>query len=217
MESGSARGAWRIDPDMKKRKEMNEAAMIRVDRETSPMQEWLLGAQAGDERAFEMLVRRFQPMVFKVGFGFFHDRDEALEVLQETFLRVYRHLNRFTHSGGLSPWIYRTAVNICIDHYRSKQKRGERERNLILMHPGSEIDAEVPEEILEKEERQSRLREAVRLLPDRERSVFVLKHFNHLKMKEIARILDISVGTVKSTHFRAMNHLRRVVASGGAQ
>jgi len=196
---------------------MNATAMTSGEAVISPLGEWLVDAQAGDARAFEKLVMRFQPMVIKVGLGFFRDRDEAMEVLQETFIRVYRHIHDFDRPGGLSPWIYRTAVNICIDRYRSRQKRGERQRNLILMHPVTEAKADSPDEILEEEERQLRLRGAVGMLPERERSVFILKHFNHLKLKEIAGILDISVGTVKSTHFRAVNHLRKAVASGGAQ
>jgi len=169
----------------------------------------------GDSRAFETLVKRLQPMVFKVAMGFFRDSDDAMEVLQDTFLRVYRNIERVDRAVGLTGWVFRIATNICIDRYRSRQKRGERERKLTLLQSGVADPAGNPEERLQQADRLKRLQAAVDKLSERERSVFVLKHVNHMKMTDIAAALDISVGTVKSTHFRAVNHLRREVAAGG--
>jgi len=179
------------------------------------LEELLDRSRSGDSRAFEALVRRLQPMVFRVALGFFRDRDEAQEVLQDTFLRVYRNLDRIDRSVGLRGWVFRIATNICIDRYRSRCKRGERERGLTLLEKEAAEETSDPETMLQRSERLELLQAAVDKLPERERSVFVLKHMNHLKLKEIAATLDISLGTVKSTHFRAVNHLRREVAAGG--
>jgi len=179
------------------------------------LEDLLERSRSGDSRAFEALVRRLQPMVFRIALGFFRDRDEALEVLQDTFLRIYRNLHRVDQSVGLQGWVFRIATNICIDRYRSRRKRGEKERGMTLLETRESAHNADPEDMLEKSDRLERLQAALDRLSDRERSVFVLKHINHLKLKEIAATLDISLGTVKSTHFRAVNHLRREVAAGG--
>ncbi|MBN1197060.1 MAG: sigma-70 family RNA polymerase sigma factor [Candidatus Aminicenantes bacterium] len=187
----------------------------QCESQRDELRELLARSQKGDARAFESLVRLLQPMVFQIALGFFRDHDDAMEVLQDTFLRVYRNLHKVDHAVGLRGWVFRIATNIAIDHYRARRKRSDRERKLTLIQNGITDRSHNPEERSEQAERVKRLQAAVDQLSTRERSVFVLKHINHLKMKEIAAILDISLGTVKSTHFRAVNHLRREVAAGG--
>ena len=191
------------------------STLPQIETHVDEMEDLLTRSRKGDARAFESLVRLLQPMVFQVALGFFRDHDDAMEVLQDTFLRVYRNLHKVDHAVGLRGWVFRIATNIAIDHYRARRKRGERERKLTLIQSGITDPAHNPEERSEQEDRVKRLQAAVDQLSTRERSVFVLKHVNHLKLKEIAAILDISLGTVKSTHFRAVNHLRREVAAGG--
>jgi RNA polymerase sigma-70 factor (ECF subfamily) len=189
--------------------------MTEMETSADELDELLERSRSGDARAFESLVRLLQPMVLQIALGFFRDRDDAMEVLQDTFLRVYQNLQKVDGAVGLRGWVYRIATNIAIDHYRARRKRGERERKLTLMHNPVTAAGQNPSGRIEQEERLRRMQEAVDRLSTRERAVFVLKHINHLKMKEIAAILDISLGTVKSTHFRAINHLRREVVGGG--
>ncbi len=168
----------------------------------------------GDSSAFSELVRYYQKGIFKLAFNFFNDRDEAMEIVQETFLRSYEKLDKFdgvNNKKSFKSWIFRIAYNLCIDFYR-KLKRG-RVVNSEIFDSISETDyeKEVSRDIFERQHIKNSLKKYIMFLSKRQKQVFILKHYSGFKFSEISGIMNIAVGTVKSLHFRATKTLEQKV------
>lgn len=166
----------------------------------------------GDQQAFTELITLYQKRIFKMAFGFFRDKDDAMEIVQETFLRVYEKIDKFDLHSSFKNWIYRVAYNLCIDFYRKfKSKKNQSQdmfeldevRNIAVVDPEAQADRQIFKEDLEK---------SLLTLSKRQKMIFVMKHFSALKYKEISDILNISVGTVKSLHHRAAKALKKRLA-----
>lgn len=172
---------------------------------------------AGDRPAFAELVRRYQKKVFAVGYGFFRDRDEALDIVQETFMRVHDKIGSFRPEGSLQAWIFRLAHNLCIDRYR---KRGGHDRRECGLEEAPERELAVhsgPQEAWRRQRRQEAIEAALDRLSPRQRSLFALKYRQGLTLQQAAGAMAVSLGTAKALHHRALGRLRREMAawSGG--
>jgi RNA polymerase sigma-70 factor (ECF subfamily) len=163
--------------------------------------------QKQDREAFMLLTQLYQRKVFQLAYSFFHNKEDALDIVQETFLRFYQKAHMFQRGKNFQNWILQLAKNICIDYYRKHHKRDKewrQEENIEQVNPVSTASShhdpssdikEIFSRCLEK-------------LSDKQRMIFVMKHYNHLHYREIAQILDIALGTVKSLHFKAVRNLR---------
>jgi RNA polymerase sigma-70 factor (ECF subfamily) len=171
---------------------------------TDAEQALLRRAKDGDRAAFEEVVRLYQEKVFKLAYWFFHNPEDAMEIVQETFLRIYRSLDSFREGTNFGSWLYRVAANLCIDYYRKFKKRRPEVSAPVVV-------TDDPESQLSRQILNDQINSAVAGLAKQEKMVFVLKHFSHLKYRQIAEVLNISVGTVKSTHHRALVKVRRGV------
>lgn len=167
---------------------------------------------AGDREAFAELVRRYQKKVFAVGYGFFRDRDEALDIVQETFMRIHDKIGSFRPEGSLQAWIFRLTHNLCIDRYR---KRGGRDRRECGLEEAPERELAVhsgPQEAWRQQRRQEAIEAALDRLSPRQRSLFALKYRQGLTLQQAAGIMAVSLGTAKALHHRALGRLRREMA-----
>ena len=169
-------------------------------------------AKEGHQWAFTQLVSLYQKPLFRMAYGFFRDKDDAMEIVQDAFLRVYRKIEGFDETdprAQFKNWVYRIAHNLCIDHYR-KYKKQKAEMSDIFQH-NEDIrgDSGSPEEAVDRETFRENLKLSVLRLPNRQKSVFTLKHYDGLKHHEIAEILNLSVGTVKSLYHRAIQNLKK--------
>lgn len=162
----------------------------------------------GDKNAFQDITRRYQRKVFILAYAFFRDREEALDIVQETFLRLYEKSGMFREGEDFQAWLFRLARNLCIDNYRrNKHRRIDHEGDIRIDNlPAEGVDCE-------GSERRSDLRalfsSVLERLAEKQRIVFVMKHYNDMPYQEIARTLGIAVGTVKSLHFKAVRNLRK--------
>jgi len=168
---------------------------------------------AGDEVACADLVAAHQRTVFNLAFHLLGDRDEALDVSQEVFLRVFRTLSRFRGQSALRTWIYRIVVN----QVRNRQRwwRRRRQADLISLDEHlrrcGEIEARqeiLPDRLLASKETAARIWSAMEQLPFDQRTALVLREVDGLRYEEIAFTLDVAVGTVKSRLTRARQALR---------
>jgi len=168
---------------------------------------------AGDEVACADLVAAHQRTVFNLAFHLLGDRDEALDVSQEVFLRVFRTLSRFRGQSALRTWIYRIVVN----QVRNRQRwwRRRRQADLISLDDHlrrcGEIEARqeiLPDRLLASKETAARIWSAMEQLPFDQRTALVLREVDGLRYEEIAFTLDVAVGTVKSRLTRARQALR---------
>lgn len=168
--------------------------------------------QDGDHDAFTELVGLYQQKIFRLAFGFFQDRDDAMEIVQETFIRVYEKMDRFDRTGGQTSfrnWVYRIAYNLCIDYYRKFKKKKAGDKELFEFYESRDRETTNPEDLIDRMHFKHTLEKCVMRLSKRQQSVFMLKHYSQLKHHEISGILNVSVGTVKSLYHRAVKTLEK--------
>jgi len=164
--------------------------------------------QAGDISAFEAIFQDYQRMVFKTAYLMTGRKEEAEDILQEVFVSVWRSRNTFNpKKGKLITWIYRITVNQCLSRRRKKKPAilslEEKSIDLPDMKPGEQL-----EEVLVTRLEYERLMKAMNALDSKHRSVLILRYFNDLSYDEIAQIIGVPLGTVKSRISQALRSLR---------
>lgn len=170
-----------------------------------------------DPGAFAQLVRRWEGPIQRLCTRMTGDPHKAEDLAQETFARLYAHRKDYQASGKFSTFLWRIALNLCHDELRRMKRRGESSLNaddgegnnpLLDAVEGNEPS---PAARLIEEERARWVRSALMQLPETYRSVLVLRHYENLKFREIAEVLDIPEGTVKSRMTEAINQLSRLL------
>ncbi len=166
--------------------------------------------QDNDEEAFDALFHRHLSRVHALVCHYIGDREEASDLTQEVFVRVYTHIRSFRGQSAFTTWLYRIAVNVCIEQRRKLARRGNRAAFVPIEDLGRELTAEEeePMDAVLRHDVQARLHDAVGLLPEQHRLVVSLRYFEGLSCKEIAEILECPVGTVNSRLHYAMAKLK---------
>jgi RNA polymerase sigma-70 factor (ECF subfamily) len=168
---------------------------------------------SGDESACAELVASHQPMVYSLALNLLGDRDEALDLSQEVFLRVFRTLSRFRGQSTLRTWIYRIVINQARNRQRWWRRR-RRSAQVSLdeyLRTFGEMESPhdvLPDRLLASKEAAARIRGALDRLPFDQRTALILREVDGLRYEEIAFSLDVAVGTVKSRLTRARQALR---------
>jgi RNA polymerase sigma-70 factor (ECF subfamily) len=167
---------------------------------------------AGDQHAWEQIVRLHWRKVFNVAYKFVGKHDEAEDLTQDIFLKIFKSLSSFDRRANFQTWLISVSRNLCIDHYRSVRK--ERETIDRDVDPGDlmPVSAEVsPYAQLEHRDRVSMLREAMTALPETLRTAVLLRDIQELTYQEIADRLTLPEGTVKSRINRGRTELARQI------
>jgi len=176
-------------------------------------------AQRGDRAAFDAVVRLYDHEVLRLALKVVGSPEEAQDLYQEAFLKVYRSLGHFRFDSRFSTWLYRVVMNVCLDHLRKQKGRSE------VQAPATE-DGETdyfqsvaddrpelhPERTLKGREIGSRIRTALERLNPRERMVFELRHYQGLKLRAIGQLCGTTEETAKNCLFRATQKLRGALA-----
>ena len=172
-------------------------------------------AQRGERTAFDSLVRRYDQEVLRMALRVVQSPEEAQDLYQEAFLKVYRSLGRFRLEAKFSTWLYRVVMNVCLDHLRRQKARNETQMpEADDGHPNSvhsiPDDRPVlnPERAMQAKEIGTRLEIAMGRLSPRERMVFELKHCQGMKLRDIGEICGTSEEAAKNSLFRALQKLR---------
>jgi RNA polymerase sigma-70 factor (ECF subfamily) len=168
---------------------------------------------SGDEVACADLVAEHQRMVVQLAINLLGDRDEALDLSQEVFLRVFRTIRSFRGQSGLRTWIYRIAVNQARNRHRFWNRRHRADQVSLDEHVAAHGEflsggESTPEQVLAQKELAGRLQHALDSLPFDQRTAIVLREIDGLSYEEIAYSLGIAIGTVKSRLTRARQALR---------
>jgi RNA polymerase sigma-70 factor (ECF subfamily) len=165
------------------------------------------GAQRGDREAFDLLVERHQRDVYRLCYRYVNNHEDANDMAQEAFLKAYRAIGKFRGDSSFTTWLYRIAVNTCLN-FRATRKANQEElpETLPDLRPGAGVR-------MEQAEQERAVREAVGRLPDRQRATLILKIYHELTHEEVAAILGSSVGTVKANLFHALGNLRKMLAA----
>jgi len=177
-------------------------------------------AQAGDRPAFEELVRRYDRAVLRLATNVLRTPEDARDVYQESFLKIYKNISRFRFECSFYTWVYRVVTNSCLDHLRRRESRPEdqapetstRERSdaaadFFDRQPATVPGAD-PERSARNQEIARRIAQAVEQLTPREKLVFSMKHYQGLKLRVIGEALGTTEETVKNSLFRATRKLR---------
>jgi RNA polymerase sigma-70 factor (ECF subfamily) len=177
-------------------------------------------AQTGNRTAFEELVHRYDRDVLRLALNLMKRTEDARDVYQEAFLKVYRNLHRFRFECSFYTWLYRIVTNVCLDHIRRRQARPEDQAPELRAAQQEDASTDFferqreqrptldPERHLLGEEIKKRLASAMERLSPRERIVFEMKHYQGLKLRAIGDALGTSEETVKNSLFRATRKLR---------
>ena len=169
----------------------------------------------GDISAFRELVEKFKKKIFYISFDILGDYQEAEDISQEVFIKIFRSINKFKRDAKMSTWIYQITVNTCIDAIRRKKAKPTIQMNEEKPDDYRMVDSVLsakissPESSADASLLQIKIQEALNKISDRERAVFVMRHYNDLSINEIADVMKISSGTVKSFLFRGLQKLRK--------
>ena len=166
--------------------------------------------QAGDTAAFDLLVERHRRSVYQLCYRFAGNHEDASDLAQDTFLRAYRALGTFKGNSAFGTWLYRVAVNVCLN-----RKAGKR----LLTEPIDEREftdrsADAADRLVQRKETAAVVRAAIARLPDKQRATMILRTYQELPHEEIASILGSSVGAVKANFFHALANLKKLLREG---
>jgi RNA polymerase sigma-70 factor (ECF subfamily) len=165
----------------------------------------------GEREALSPLMERHHRRVYRIALAYLRNPDDALDVVQETFVKTFEHAARWNPAAEVAPWITRIAVNQSIDRYRRERRRAQTMTPMAEGDHHESLDSGgiSPEDAARGTQVKARLDRALRALPERQRAVFVLRHYEERSLEEIADVLGVRLGTVKSSLHRATHELRR--------
>ncbi len=191
------------------------AVKASINVEALSDHELVAAARDGDELAFQEVVRRYRTPITNFVYRMLNDYDMAVDLAQETFVRVYTSIGRYQANYSFSTYIYRIASNLAISEIRKRKRRRvvslfgvftSDDGEPVELDPVDERD--LPEQVLLEDERKRAVKRAIASLPEKYRTALVLRDIEDHSYEQIAAILDLSEGTVKSRINRARNLLR---------
>lgn len=194
---------------------------MRIDKDKSDI-ELVEQFKAGLAEAFDELMSRYASKMYQTAYGLIGSRQDAEEVVQDTFIRVHRYMRQFRGDASFSTWIYRIAVNLSRNKYHWNHRRGV-DRTISLSTKSSFKDSNEKEEInvldtkhkpdriIQEAEGEKGVMEAIDRLPSKLREVMILRHVEDMSYEEISNLLECNLGTVKSRLARAREGLAKVL------
>jgi RNA polymerase sigma-70 factor (ECF subfamily) len=170
-------------------------------------------ARSGDSDAFRVLVEQHSRAIFRLAFRMTGNEQDAEDVVQETFLRAYKQLDKYEARSSFSTWLFRIASNYSLDlirmrkrHEDRRERGAEEEKDILQTIPGNSPG---PDRIVYSSQVQDRVNEALNELSPQERTAFVLRHFEGMSIDEIGEALGTGTNATKHSIFRAVQKLRK--------
>ena len=165
--------------------------------------------QKGNEASFNELVRRYQEKVYWIAHRFVNDHDQADDIVQEVFLKVYRALNDFRGKSSVYTWLYRITVNVSLNTIRKQRIKDFLRIDELFDYPSEE--SERPDKQYEQREQKQLIEEAIQRLPEKQKAVFILRYYEELPYEDISKILKTTVGGLKANYFHAVKKIGEFV------
>src|SRR5579859_3099091 len=198
---------------------MDGKAPSRLDGPELDEATLMAGMQAGDDEAFERCVREFCDRLLAVARRILNNDEDARDAIQDAFASAFREIGRFEGRSGLGTWLHRIAVNAALSRLRIRKRQAEESIEALLPHFGEDehqIDPpsawqSLPASLLEQQETCDLVQRCIRMLPEIYRTVLVLRDIEELSTEDVARMLETSVGVVKTRLHRARQALRTLL------
>jgi RNA polymerase sigma-70 factor (ECF subfamily) len=178
--------------------------------------------RTGDQRAFKLLVERYQRKVYGVALGMLKDKEEARDVAQDAFIKVYKYLDHFKGDASFYTWLYRITVNICIDVMR---KKGGGKAQHVEFDESIEMDTSEanlgalgsrlgtnPQKSALRRELAEKIEEALAQVPEKHRAILLLRELEGMSYEDLARTLNVPKGTVMSRLFHARMKVQKILS-----
>ena len=174
---------------------------INPDRDAELVERYL----TGDTAAFDEIMVRYERQIYRICYRFVENREDALDLAQDVFIKAFEHLATFRRESSLKTWLYRIAMNHCINHV----KKHSQEFVEVSEFTGS-VRATVHTQLEDREQREQ-FRRLVKLLPPKQKAILELRINEQLSYEEIAKISGRSISTIKASVFFALEKLRKLV------
>jgi RNA polymerase sigma factor (sigma-70 family) len=165
---------------------------------------------AGDEAAFEEIIKQYSRRIYELCYRILRDEEEARDMAQEVFVRVYEKRQKFGGRSALYTWIYRIATNMCLTRLKKLRIKTVPLEAVEGVLEAGEVQSEPADCDLERA-----VRDAMKALPPKQRAVFSMRFFDKMSFKEIAQATGTTVGAAKANHHHAVRHLRSMLGEGG--
>ncbi len=192
--------------------------MLQADADDHELVE---ACRSGDRRAFQILYERYERKVYSVAYGFLRSQEDALDVVQEAFIKVYRYLPNFEGQSSFYTWLYRIVANLCIDHLRRNTRKKDVEFDDRLRHDGEQESAPSdllppsalgnPSDAVENKEILSAVEASLHHLSDKHRAVIVMRELQGLSYADMAKAMNCSKGTIMSRLFHARRNMQKLL------
>ena len=173
-------------------------------------------AQEGNKEALRLLFEENKQRIFSLAYQYVKNAEDAEDILQETFIKAYKALDKFDYRNGasFSPWLYRIGINCSIDYLRRHKKGKEKYRDMVDIDniSSGNLDSD-PEHTRRKREIREKIDQTLDRLSAKQRMIFILRHYQQLSTKEIAEYLKCTEGSVKKQLFRAVQAIKQHLKS----
>ena len=175
--------------------------------------------RTGDRQAFKSLMQRYQRKVYSVAYGFLRNQEDALDVVQESFIKVHRYLANFEGNSSFYTWLYRIVTNLCIDHIRKNKRHRELEFDDGLRHDGEDGGMSAlplsslgdPAQVLQRREILDAVQDGLQYLSEKHRAVIIIRELQGLSYEEMAQAMKCSKGTIMSRLFHARRNMQKLL------
>ncbi len=173
--------------------------------------ELIMKSQKGDIESFEILIENYQKYAFNIAYQMMKNYDDASDITQEAFIKVFKYIKNFKMDATFSTWLYRIVINTCKDEFKKRKKIETISIDEEDSYKEVKDDSKTPDEILESMEIRSKIDKAINSLSPNYKEIIVLRDVNELSYKEISETLDVPIGTIKSRISRARIELRNLI------
>jgi RNA polymerase sigma-70 factor (ECF subfamily) len=213
----------RVAPGGRESKHGNAESTTQAQRASGPDAgdtELVDRARGGDHEAFARLFQRYHRRAYSLAYGVVHNADDALDVVQEAFIKAHRYLDKFEGASSFYTWLYRIVMNLSIDHLRKHKRARHVDFNDALAHGEGDsavgddallprILGQNPGKSLARKEMREQINEALAGLSDNHRAVLVMREVEGLSYEEMAQVMQCSKGTIMSRLFHARKNMQK--------
>lgn len=182
---------------------------------------WIDRCKQGKYDAFEELVKKYEKKIYNLAYRMTGSHEDANDLAQESFIRAFRSIGSYRGDAKFSTWLYRIATNVCLDELRRRKKQRLESLDEPVQTEDGEIEKDIadwshdPEESYEKKEIQKIVQKGIAKLPEDQKAVIILRDMQERSYDEIAYILNLSLGTVKSRINRGRKALKSYLKKDG--